>query len=107
MRGFLFTSLVLTYFLSTSIRALGQFEYIFPSDGSKNNFRETHLILRNGALMDPSSITSDKIELIGSQSGEVEADVVLSTDGRTICITPVHDFAWNENVQVNVKDGFQ
>ncbi|MFI5135080.1 MAG: arylsulfotransferase family protein [Chitinophagales bacterium] len=107
MRGFLSASSVLFLFLFHAINALGQFEYIFPSDSSRNNFRETHLILRNGSLMDPSSITSDKIELIGSHGGKVDADVVLSTDGKTICITPVHSFNWSENVQVNVKDGFQ
>jgi len=105
MRGFF--SVIVVFLLFHAINALGQFEYIFPADGSKNNFRETHLILRNGALMDPSSITADRIELTGSLSGKVEADVVLATDGKTICITPVHDFAWSENVQVNVKDGFQ
>src|SRR5215217_7429195 len=87
--------------------ASAQFEYIFPSDGSKNNLRETHLILRNGALMDPSSITTDKVELIGSKSGSIPASVVLSTDGKTICIEPTLPFAYTENVTVKVKDGLQ
>ncbi len=63
--------------------ASAQFQYIFPKDNSQNNFPNTHLILRNGELMDESSVTSNMIELTGSQSGVVAASVVLSTDGKT------------------------
>ncbi|MBA2422326.1 MAG: Ig-like domain-containing protein, partial [Chitinophagales bacterium] len=87
--------------------AFAQFQYIFPKDNSRNNFPNTHLILRNGELMDESSVTSDIIELTGSQSGIVAASVVLSTDGKTICIAPATTFTYGETVMVNVKDGMK
>ncbi len=105
MKHFVYLVIALTLIVSASASA--QFEYIFPSDGSRNNFRETHLILRNGALMDPSSLTTDMIELIGSKSGVIPASVVLSTDGKTVCIEPTIPFAYSENVTVHVKEGLR
>jgi hypothetical protein len=87
--------------------ASAQFQYIFPKDNSQNNFPNTHLILRNGELMDESSVTSNMIELTGSQSGVVAASVVLSTDGKTVCIAPASPFKYGETVTAKVKDGFK
>jgi hypothetical protein len=87
--------------------ASAQFEYIFPSNGSINNFREASMGLRNGALMDPASITAEKVSITGSISGEVPASVVLSTDGKTVCIKPLHSFAYTETVSVTVKPGLK
>src|SRR5215831_19132928 len=78
--------------------AFAQYEYTYPSNGSKYESPETPLILRNGEAMKASSVTNDKIELIGSQSGKVKANVVLSTDGKTVCITPAVPFAYDESV---------
>ncbi|MEO6169162.1 MAG: arylsulfotransferase family protein, partial [Chitinophagales bacterium] len=87
--------------------AWAQFEYLSPQNGSINNFREAHLIVRNGALLDESSVTADKIILSGSQSGTVPPIVVLSTDGKTVCITPAVKFAYGETVNVTVKEGLK
>jgi hypothetical protein len=84
-----------------------QFEYIFPPNGTKNEYTHRPMILRNGAQMDPASITSDKITINGSITGTVEATVVLAADGKTICIKPLKDFAYTETVTVNVADGFK
>ncbi|HUM46949.1 MAG TPA: arylsulfotransferase family protein, partial [Chitinophagales bacterium] len=105
-----FTSVLLTLIalLTFSVSTTwAQFEYVSPKNGSINNFRETHLILRNGAMMDESSVTADKIILTGSQSGIVPAIVVLSTDGKTVCITPAVKFAYGETVNVTVKEGLK
>lgn len=90
-----------------SFRAAAQFEYIFPGDGSINNFPHTNLILRNGALMNAASLTTDKVEITGSKSGSIPCSVILSTDGKTICIEPTHPFDYSETVTVHVKDGLQ
>ena len=84
-----------------------QFAYVFPKNGSVNNFPSPFIILRNGAMMDPSSVGVEKVTLTGSKSGEVPAHVVLSTDGKTVCITPAVPFAFNEQVTVKVKDGLR
>lgn len=97
-----FIALIAMLSLSASY-ALAQFQYIFPTDGAVNEDINTHLILRNGALMDETSITSDKITLTGSKSGVIATKAVLSTDGKTVCITPVKPFAYSETVTVQVK----
>ncbi len=98
---------IMMLLINSANLAFAQFQYIFPKDNSRNNFPNTHLILRNGELMDESSVTSDIIELTGSQSGIVAASVVLSTDGKTICIAPATTFTYGETVMVNVKDGMK
>ena len=102
-----YTSILLLLLISAK-GVMAQFEYIFPDNGTINNFRETPLILRCTAVMDPASVTADKIILIGSTSGVVPARVSLSVDdGKTICIKPLVPFAYNESVNVEVKEGLQ
>src|SRR5690349_427705 len=81
--------------------AFAQYEYTYPSNASKYESPETPLILRNGEAMNAASVTNDKIVLVGSQSGKVKANVVLSTDGKTVCIKPSVSFAYNETVTMS------
>jgi Arylsulfotransferase (ASST)/Secretion system C-terminal sorting domain len=81
--------------------AFSQFEYTYPSNNSRFELQQTHLILLNGEQMDVSSVTNDKVSLIGTKSGNVSAHVVLSTDGKTVCITPSVPFAYDETVTMN------
>ncbi|MBX7107568.1 MAG: aryl-sulfate sulfotransferase [Chitinophagales bacterium] len=101
----LLTLLALLIFSTGAANA--QFEYISPKNGSINNFRDAHMILRNGALMNASSVSADKIILSGSESGIIAANVVLSTDGKTVCITPSLPFKYGETVDVTVLDGLK
>lgn len=87
--------------------AQAQFGYSYPMDGSKNELPNSTIILCNGQLMDPNSLSSDLVTLTGSKSGIIPANVVLSTDGKTVCITPAVPFAYAETVSVNVKDGLR
>src|ERR1043165_9355170 len=100
------TTFIMLFFISVNC-ACAQFEYSYPIDGSRNELPNTTIILRNGQKMDPNSLTSDLVTLKGSKSGVVPASIILSTDGKTVCITPAVPFAYNETVQVNVKDGLK
>lgn len=100
-------SILVAFGLMSVTSVYAQFEYIFPSDGSRNNFRETHLILRNGAFMDAGSLSTDLVEISGSVSGAIPASVVLSTDGKTVCIEPARRFEYGETVTVRVRDGMR
>ncbi|MBA3647882.1 MAG: aryl-sulfate sulfotransferase [Chitinophagales bacterium] len=88
-------------------KASAQFEYVYPKNHSTNEFPNTHLILRNGEAIDAQSVTDDKVELTGSKSGKVSAKAVLSTDGKTVCITPAAAFAYTETVSVKVNYGLR
>jgi hypothetical protein len=96
---------VLLLFAAQNIWA--QFSYTWPANGSKNNFTDPNIILLNGELIDPSSVSPEHIVLKGSASGIVPAEVVLSTDGKTICVRPVVAFKNSEQVTVEVRDGFK
>lgn len=100
------TTFLLLFVLSINC-AKAQFEYSYPMNGSRNEVPNQTIILRNGQLMDPNSLSSDLVTLTGSKSGVIPASIVLSTDEKTVCITPAVPFAYDENVSVNVKDGLR
>ncbi|MCY7409294.1 MAG: aryl-sulfate sulfotransferase [Chitinophagales bacterium] len=93
--------------LITAFNSNAQYSYTWPVNGSKNEFTDPNIIIRNGELIDPQSVSPDKIILAGSVSGIILADVVLSTDGKTICARPIVPFKYSEVVTVEVKDGFK
>lgn len=99
--------LLITSLLFTASATFAQYEYTWPTDGSVNNFRHANMIVRNGALMNAATVTADKVTLNGSVSGTVPANVVLSTDGKTVCITPATPFVYGESVTVIIHDGMQ
>ncbi|HYV91348.1 MAG TPA: aryl-sulfate sulfotransferase [Chitinophagales bacterium] len=102
-----FTTTLLSLLVISFHSANAQFEYSYPMNGSENEFPNTTIILRNGQLMDPNSLSPDLVTLTGSKSGVIPATIVLSTNGKTVCITPAVPFAWEETVSVNVKDGLR
>lgn len=104
---FLNTNAILCVLLITFNAAYAQFEYVFPVDGSRNEFPFTHMIIRNGQMMDANSLTPGLVTLTGSKSGIVPATIVLSTDGKTVCITPSTAFAYGETVTMSIKDGLR
>ncbi|MCS6991774.1 MAG: aryl-sulfate sulfotransferase [Chitinophagales bacterium] len=89
------------------IAARAQYEYIYPINGSRNEFPNTTVILRHGDPIDPRSVNSSYVEFFGKKSGKVPARAVLSTDGVTICVTPGQPFAWDDTVFVQVYGGFR
>ncbi|MCS6917515.1 MAG: arylsulfotransferase family protein [Chitinophagales bacterium] len=94
-------------FWLASLSALAQYEYVYPKNGSRNEMPQTSIILRHGDPIAQASVSAQHVRLKGNKSGEVPARVVLSTDGVTLCITPVRPFAWNDTVHVSIRKGFR
>lgn len=103
MKATLFTFLLL---IVSSSSLLAQFEYVSPKPGSKYHNPGCSIILREGRLLNPSSVADKKFySVTGSQTGKHVINVRLSDDDKTICLLPVKPFAEAETIFVNVHQG--
>ena len=94
--------LIVALFSITKV-ASAQFVYLNPSPGSKYHNPQTTLAIKNGELMDESSVRgNDWISINGSKSGEHLWTARLSDDRKTIVVKPVKDFAYGETVSVTI-----
>ncbi len=88
---------------SSSEIARAQFTYINPLPGSKYHNRETTLAIKNGSLIDESTVQKRGwIEINGSSSGAHQWSARLSDDGKTIIVKPEILFDFSETVSVNI-----
>ncbi|MGB5875670.1 MAG: aryl-sulfate sulfotransferase [Bacteroidota bacterium] len=84
----------------------GGYQYLSPRPGSVLVSRETNIILRQGELIDPSSIKQPGVfKVAGATSGPREVRAVLSDDGKTILLFPDHPFEPAEEVTVTIAGG--
>ncbi|HYV94712.1 MAG TPA: aryl-sulfate sulfotransferase [Chitinophagales bacterium] len=87
--------------------AFAQFTYISPLPNSKMKNKQTTIILKNGGFIDQSSLKNNLVSITGTKSGSHTARIVLSDDGKTICIYPQPVFQGDETVSVSIADGFR
>src|SRR6185295_14696400 len=81
----------------------GQFVYLNPLPGSRYHNPQTTLAIKNGELMDESSVHSkDWISINGSKSGKHLWTARLSDDRKTIVVIPERDFVYGETVFVTI-----
>lgn len=102
-------SILLILFLSAVQLAqnsnLPGYQYISPVPGSSMILPETNLIIREGNFINPMSLSSKKIKLVGSKSGIHSYNIKLSDDGKTIIIKPFSKFSRGETVYVEYSGG--
>lgn len=65
----------------------------------------SNLILRHSGFIDPASLSTSLIRVIGSKSGEHAGEFILSDDGKTMVFNPTNPFAGNEEVHVTLEKG--
>lgn len=85
--------------------ASAQFQFISPMPGSKNLNPGHKIIIRDGHLISPYSISENQFKIIGSNSGNHPFALVLADDGKTIVLTPDTPFDFGEVVRVNIIEG--
>ncbi|MBX7110207.1 MAG: aryl-sulfate sulfotransferase [Chitinophagales bacterium] len=91
-------------FLHTS----AQFAYINPKPGSQYRNPQTNIILKNGNLIDRSSVSGKNlVEISGSASGRHSWTARLSDDNKTVVIKPSPVFDFGETVTVTVNSGLR
>ncbi len=87
---------------------LEKYQYIFPIPGSVQLHPEDNIIIRQGELLDESSLNGfNQIEVIGSQSFKHNGKLILSTDLKTLVFDPAFSFTPGEEVTVKYNGGIK
>jgi hypothetical protein len=82
-----------------------EYQFISPIPGSSLHLPETCIIIRQGDIIDRSTIGNTKLMVIGSRSGIHKGRLILSSDIRTLIYKPFSRFIPGEVVTVNLKNG--
>jgi hypothetical protein len=81
------------------------YAYLSPLPGSDMVSCWNNVAIRQGELLDPSSLEPDLLTVTGSASGPHGGRLKLAGDGRTILFTPDQPYALGETVRVRLAPG--
>jgi len=77
------------------------FYYIDPLPDAKYINKEACIIIKPNSMVDKSTLLNDKaFTITGSISGELMFSIIKSSDGSTVILKPVNQFALGETVKV-------
>ena len=82
-----------------------KYQFISPLPGSKLIMPENNIIIRQGDIIDATTIKEESIEVIGSISGLHSGEFFLSDDMRTLIFIPSIRFTPGEKVTVKLYSG--
>jgi len=82
-----------------------KYQFISPLPGSKLIMPENNIIIRQGDLIDRSTLDNYKVMVIGSRSGIHPGNLILSPDLKTLIFKPHSPFMLGEEVTVKLKNG--
>lgn len=100
--------LILLIPVSNFAQTQSSFQFISPMPGSELNSRESTIIIRHGDLINGSSLeTPDLIHVVGTKSGEVSGELILSTEDKTVIFKPFEKFQPDETVYVTLAEGLR
>jgi len=85
--------------------ACAQFQFVSPKPGSTKLPVQHNIIIRQGNLLDPSSLDTSLFIIKGSKSGIHPFHLVLCDDGKTINLNPEIPFDYNETITVSIASG--
>ncbi|MBA2422976.1 MAG: aryl-sulfate sulfotransferase [Chitinophagales bacterium] len=102
----IFISILFTIINSIAF-AESRYQYISPKPGSEMVTINHNIVIRPGMVLDPSSVSSDRFSIRGSKSGDHSFTIVISTDGKTIILTPLVPYAYSEEVSVMISDNLK
>ena len=85
--------------------SIEKYQFISPLPGSKLIMPENNIIIRQGDIVDPTTIKESSIEVVGSFSGVHTGEFFLSDDNRTLIFIPSIHFTPGEKVNVKVNSG--
>lgn len=85
---------------------VAQFEYVSPMPGSTLINPGHNIILREGHAVNKDLLNKDLFTIDGAISGRHAFNMTLSSDEKTVILTPVIPFEFNEMVTVTVRKAF-
>jgi len=83
------------------------FEYVSPLPNSRYVSPHTNIIIREGEIIDGTTINSNLIKVTGSKSGIYTGKLFLADDKRAIIFNPKNSFIEGETVTVKLEDGIK
>ncbi len=86
---------------------IDKFQYLYPVPNSAMVSPRTNIIIRFGNEIKSQTISSAKISVTGSASGEHNGSFILSDDNKTLVFNPYSPFIYNETVSVSLKQGIK
>ncbi|MHB1688380.1 MAG: arylsulfotransferase family protein [Ignavibacteriaceae bacterium] len=102
---FLSITMLLIKINSVTAQTVSHFEYINPVPNSQYVSVQNKIIIRQGNLIDRTSISNNLIEVTGAKSGNHSGTISLANDGKTLIFTPNSFFQADEDVTVVLKEG--
>ena len=84
---------------------IDKYQFISPLPGSKLIMPENNIIIRQGDIVDRTTIKEASIEVVGSISGVHSGEFFLSDDMRTLLFIPSNYFTPGEKVNVKLYSG--
>jgi hypothetical protein len=84
---------------------IDKYQFISPLPGSKLIMPENNIIIRQGDIIDATTINEASIEVVGSISGVHSGELFLSDDMRTLIFIPFIHFTSGEKVNVKLFSG--
>ena len=85
---------------------VSSYQFISPVPNSSMLLPETNIIIREGNLINASSLfETNIIKVIGSSSGTHTGTLILSDDGKTIIFKPHEKFSYGETINFRYNNG--
>lgn len=90
----------------TVAEAAAQWIYTNPPSSSRYRNPETSILLKSREQLSPVvRANTDLIQVTGSKSGIYQFTLHLSVDERSIIITPVRKFDYDEEIMISISEG--
>lgn len=103
----IFTGILFLIINYAEAQGINGFQYVNPLPNSQYVSPQSKIIIRQGNLIDRSSISNDLIKVTGSKSGNHPGTILLANDNETLIFTPAAYFQVNENVTVTFNRGLK
>lgn len=107
MNKILLSFIIIFSLLGTKLFAqnISNYQYLNPLPNSSYVSINSNILIRQGNVINKSSITNNLIDAVGTKSGLHTGKIILANDSRTLIFTPSIPFKTDEDVIVNLKDG--
>lgn len=103
----IFTGILFLLINYVEAQEVNGFQYVNPFPNSQFVAPQSKIIIRQGKLIDRSSISNNIIKVTGSLSGNHTGTILLAADNKTLTFTPSAYFQVNENVTVELRGGLK
>lgn len=81
--------------------------YQSPQPAARFINPEQNILFKLDIPLDVSTVTENSFLLYGSKSNQIDFQIFIRDDGKTVCIQPQTSFQWGEKIQVSMQSGLK